>query len=232
MPTTKKEQPEKGWRVLKEVLRSGVPGLHIHLSGPPGIGKSHEFRQWASADAPEVSLNDDLAVQELLGHWIPKGNEFAWSPGPFQVGLQRGNLIINEVSRASGAVLDCLLNVLDASPHLMEGNEVTRYESVTCLATSNHSLTTMDPALQDRFPISLEVTTPSPSLIIHLNKLQRGLGTAVLDAYKGSNPISIRKVLEAVRLARESTMTFARAFDAVGLRSFRTALVAGQVAVA
>jgi len=104
---------------------TGSPRAHEHRAShcprPVSVGSSRMRENLSGMETMKsmglpswiVTLDEDRMVQELLGHYIPKGGEFVWHDGPVSLAVRKGGLIINELPRASGAVKDMLLSVLD-----------------------------------------------------------------------------------------------------------------------
>jgi MoxR-like ATPase len=186
------------------------------LWGPPGVGKS----RWAldvlargrQHPPVRVYLNQDLTSQELLGHWVPRGSKFEWHHGPVaRAWLYGAGLVVDEIGRASGAVLDLLLAVLDdqetARIVLPSGEEIRPAPGFACVATSNASPSSLDPALLDRFDAVMHVPVPHPTLIRRLEEEVEGLGKVVLDSYADEErAISPRRALVFARFVRAGVL--------------------------
>ena len=205
-----KEMKEKNWELAQKALEAGA--TRLLLWGPPGVGKS----RWALGvlaagrqhPPVRVYLNQDLTAQELLGHWIPRGREFQWHHGPVaRAWLLGAGLVIDEVGRASGAVLDLLLAVLDdpetARITLPTGEEIRPQEGFSAVATSNAPPDSLDPALVDRFDSIIHVPAPHPALISRLDAELEGLGLVIQDSYADEErAISPRRALVFARFLR------------------------------
>lgn len=176
----------------------------ILIWGPKGLAKSRYSQMVLKKkhkQIAQVSLNDDIAVQELQGHYVPKGNEFVWHNGPVLEAYKQGyGLVVNELSRASGAVQDMFLSILD-DPEvslitLPNGEHLRPGKGFQVIATSNHDPDQMDEALVDRFDTIIRVDVPHPHLIRHLNDRLDKLGDVVRDSYKDpKRAISPRRAL-------------------------------------
>lgn len=184
------------WTLLDTAMR------HLRVvcvCGKPGIGKTFTA-QGGSHPTNTVSLNlsEDTVVQELFGHYIPEGNAFVYHDGPVVTAFREGKtLVINELSRASGAVKDALLSILDSKDSaritLADGETVTASKNFRAVITSNDSADELDPALRDRCETVINLTDPHPGLISALNTAWAGLGDAVKDSWKDtSRAISTR----------------------------------------
>jgi MoxR-like ATPase len=204
------EKMVREWELAQRAIELGATRLLIW--GPPGVGKS----KWALAvlargrqhPPVRVYLNQDITAQELLGHWIPRGQTFEWHHGPIaRAWLFGTGLVIDEVGRASGPVLDLLLAALDdpevARITLPSGEEIRPNSGFACIATSNSDPESLDSALLDRFEVILHVTTPHPSLIEFLNSQREGLGDFVRDSFEDpERAVSPRRALTFARLTR------------------------------
>lgn len=187
--------------------------------GPPAIGKSYAVLSFGK-DPIQVTLNEDLCVPDLCGHWVPSGFKFKWHDGPVcQAMRSEAPLILNEVSRASGAVQDFLLGALDRPEvcrlALPSGETLTPAPWFVTLATSNSGPEGLDPALRSRFEVILHVTGPAPGLVRKLNLELGGLGDALADSYKDPD-----RALDARKLQAFHT------FRLAGLRSEQSAVLA------
>ncbi|HPO87354.1 MAG TPA: AAA family ATPase [Candidatus Hydrogenedentes bacterium] len=181
----------------------------IYLWGPPGTGKSYAAMQLLP-EAYQITLHADTVAQELMGHYVPRGGNFVWHDGPIAAAFRSGRpLVVNEVSRASGAVQDLMLAVCDdpatAAITLPTSETIRPAPGFQVIATSNHDPALLDEALRDRFDVIIHVTTPHPSLVDYLNSHLQGLGKAVADSYQDpERAISPRRALTALTLWKKS----------------------------
>jgi MoxR-like ATPase len=201
-----KTQNEERWK-LAIALMQVMP--RTYLWGPPGIGKTRAAYDAARATGKAVyscTLTDDDCVQEVIGCPIPQGDRFIWQDGPITRAMREGALLVlNEVSRASSAIKDKLLAVLDdpeiAEITLPHGERVRPTRGFAVVGTANTDTSSLDPALADRFDAVVELRGPHPKLVEHLEMHQRGLGRTVLDSYADiARAVSPRSALAYVRL--------------------------------
>lgn len=177
------------WELFDAAVMAGSTRLLVW--GPKGLAKSYhsmEALRQNNKTVLQCTLNDDIAVQELLGHYVPKGTKFEWSDGPVTRAYRDGHgLVVNELSRASGAVQDMFLGVLDdpavSMLTLPNRENVTPGAGFRCFATANHSPDNIDEAITDRFEAIIHVTTPHPSLVLILDQGRPGLGALIKDSY-------------------------------------------------
>ena len=160
----------------------------ICLCGKPGIGKTFAGLNSNSTNVMSVNLSEDTVVQELFGHYVPKGQEFVYADGPVVSAMRTGcTLVINELSRASSAVKDALLGALDSKESakltLANGDTVSAHPSFRCIITSNESAEELDPALRDRCETVINLSVPHPKLIEALDSAWQGLGKAIAASY-------------------------------------------------
>jgi MoxR-like ATPase len=198
------------WDLAEAAVRAGA--TRLLLWGPPGVGKS----RWALQVLGEgrqhppvrVYLNQDLTAQELLGHWVPRGQEFRWHHGPVAwAWLYGAGLVVDEIGRASGPVLDLMLAVLDdqetARLVLPSGEEIKPSLGFAAICTSNNPPDDLDPALVDRFDVILHVNEPNPVLVSRLNSALKGLGDVIRDSYADpERAISPRRALVFARFLK------------------------------
>lgn len=191
------------WDLFDEAVNT-AKAPRVLVCGPYGLAKSYNAQESLRRRhkvVAQVSLNDDVAAQELMGHYVPKGAIFEWHDGPVTEAYRNGTgLIVNEISRASGAVQDMFLSILDDPKVSMitipNGEHVRPGEKFQVIATSNHDPSRMAPELQDRFDAIITVDRPHPSLILHINNQRDGLGTIIMDSYKTpAHAISPRRAL-------------------------------------
>ena len=198
-----------GWDKFRIAVEANL--RRVFLWGPPGLGKSHMSNEICLTSNTEtkpfqITLNEDLTVQEILGHFIPEGDKFVWHDGPVSAAMRHGiPLIINEAGRASGAVQDMLLGVLDdpsiAAVTLPNGDRLVPKDGFRVFATSNSGPGELDEALRDRFDAKINVTQPHPNLVAALNKRKKDLGNYILDSYKDPDrALSPRRALTFLAL--------------------------------
>jgi len=168
----------------------------VLLYGPPGTGKTTAA---TTSDAVSLTLTEDTSVQELIGHYVPKGSEFAWHDGPATTAWRQGRrLVLNEVDKAAGSVLTALLALLDdvsiARLTLPTGETIRPLLTYTVVATSNiETPEELPEPLRDRFDASILIDTPHP---VAIAKLPQDLQQVCVNAYRSrDSKISYRKLL-------------------------------------
>ena len=199
---------DDNWRLFEKAV---LASSRTFIWGPVGIGKSFTAQQILSAINENVwqcTLDEDKVVQELLGHFLPKGQEFVWHNGPVATAFKEGHgLVINELARGSGAVKDMFLGILDdpevASLRLPNGDFLVRGKNFKVVATANNPPEDLDEALKDRFDVVIKIDTPHPMIIRNLNKKLPGLGNMILASYKDPDrAISPRRAYAFVGLLK------------------------------
>ncbi len=162
------------WELTKLLIKNTGRILQY---GPPGTGKSyvaiHEPHSGGAGGIHNVTLTDEMPSAELRGHYVPKGGEFVWQDGPALKAWRNGDrLVVNEIDKASGDTLSFFLSLLDDGPSAMmtlpTGETVYPHKDFQCIGTMNGVPADLPPALQDRFPVTIEVTDPNPNAIAAL----------------------------------------------------------------
>jgi MoxR-like ATPase len=181
----------------------------VFLWGPPGVGKSY-LASRSGISPVQVTLAEDLTVQELMGHWVPDRVEWHFHLGPVSRAYQDGRaLVLNEIGRASGSVQDFLLGVLDnrdvASLALPNGQLLTPAAGFKVFGTSNTGPDQLDPALRSRFEAEIHLSVPNVALVEELDRRCNGLGAALLDSYLDpERALDPRRVASFVNLLGQS----------------------------
>lgn len=194
------------WDLVELALAGGA--TRVFLWGPPAVGKSYAALGFGKTPL-QVTLNEDLCVPDLCGHWVPSGFKFVWHDGPVCRAVRSGMpLVLNEVGRASGAVQDFLLGVLDhpmvCRLTLPSGETLTPAPGFVVIATSNSGPEALDPALKSRFEAIVHLSSPAPGLVQKLNTALPGLGDALLDSFKDPGRALDARNLEAFLTLRAS----------------------------
>lgn len=198
------------WEKLHKICTNQML-RRIYAWGPPGVGKSRFGMDVLKVHFPnvyQITLNDDISVQELLGHYIPKGQEFIWHDGPIALAMRdpKAALVINELPRASGAVRDLMLAVLDdnsiASIALPTGEILKPHAKFSVFCTGNDKpQECLTEALIDRFELEIHLDMPNPVLVEKLNKVRPASGTLVERSYHSTtNFVSPRKMISFLTL--------------------------------
>jgi MoxR-like ATPase len=230
MSTTVKAVSVDGWNMFELALKYLD---RIYLYGAPGLGKTYaathsraERHLKQQREVVNATLSDDIVLQELIGHYMPKGTEFVWHDGPVITAMRNGQLLVlNELARASSAVKDAMLGVLDgngsASIPLPSGEIVVPEKGFQVVATANSSTDDLDPALADRFEAVVYVNVPHPQMIEALDAEVKGLGTAVAASFKDdpARAISPRSAFTFTKLVKAGVSAKQAAQLAFGQRA-------------
>ena len=182
------KSPEQQWELVAMCVNNAFTTF---IEGAPGLGKTYIGLNSRAGETPvyQITFNPDQAVQELQGTYIPtESGAWVWRDGPILRAFRNGGLLIlNEMGRASDAVLDFLIAITDSKESayitLMNGETVARHSDLRIVATSNSSFNKLPEALQDRFEARLKVTAPNPQIINELNRQSPGLGSMVSRSY-------------------------------------------------
>lgn len=158
------------WKLIAAVTVAGGAKKSL-LYGPPGTGKTTAAcRVGDPSEVYKVTLHEEMSAAELIGHFIPDGQEFKWHDGIAIKAWKNGaRLVLDEIDRASGDVLTILYAVLDdpdvARLTLATGQTVKPQEGFTCIATMNGHPNDLPDALRDRFEVVIQVPDPHPGAI-------------------------------------------------------------------
>ena len=165
---------------LKYLVRSGVRGKNIMMTGPAGCGKTMAAKALVnSLDRPDFYFNlgaTQYPRATLIGnvHFEKKSGTY-FSESQFVKAIQTPNAVIllDELSRAHPDAWNILMTVLDYGQRYLrldeqDGQQTIKVaEGVTFVATANigneyTSTRVMDKALMDRFTIvEMDVLTES-----------------------------------------------------------------------
>lgn len=188
------------WELIDAVLGSTRRALFYGL---PGTGKTYAASKRGLTEHQkvfEITLTEETPAAEIRGHFVPKDGDFIWMDGPGIRAWRAGaRLVINEIDRASA---DCmsLLNALLDDPEFAEltlptGEIVRPAPGFQVVATMNGEPDDLEPSLQDRFPVTIEINQVNPEAIaaLEVDLRDAALNTSVLD---GDRRVSIRAWME------------------------------------
>lgn len=167
MPT---KTETENWTIIDAVIATS---RRVLLHGLPGTGKTYAAARRHLEDTTHVyqmTMTEETPAAEVRGHFIPKGGEMIWMDGPGIRSWREGaRLVINEIDRASADTMSLLYALLDdpefAELTLPTGEVVRPKEGFHVIATMNGEPYDLPPALQDRFPVTVEVIAVNPEAI-------------------------------------------------------------------
>jgi MoxR-like ATPase len=197
--------------LLEEVLAQPAS---VFVWGPPGVGKSYAASQAMQKAGIkkqhiyQVTLTEDITVQEMFGHWVPDEGKWRFNLGPITNALMQGAIIINEIQRASASIQDYLLGVLDSEDvrqiDMPNGKRVVGHKGFRVVATSNGGPEELDDALRDRFEGFINVTHPATELVERLNFSMPGLGEFIYNSFDDEdNSISPRRAIAFLKWKKQ-----------------------------
>jgi hypothetical protein len=186
------------WNIIEAIERGAY---RVLLYGPPGTGKTTSAYNAAKAlgkSIYNVTLSDETPAAELRGHFVPAGSEWKWMHGPaVRAYIEGAVLVLDEIDKASQDALDFLHGLLNdpdvARLTLPNGETVVPGPGFQCIATMNGELEDLQPALQDRFAIAIEVRKPHPDAIAALPADLRSAAKTVEDYENAERPATLRR---------------------------------------
>lgn len=227
------------WEVIEAIERGAY---RVLLYGPPGTGKTRSAFETAKAlkkPLYNITLSDETPAAELRGHYIPQGNKFVWMDGPAVRAFREGAVLcLDEIDKASQDALDFLHGLLNdpemARLTLPSGEIITPADGFQVIATMNGDIQDLQPSLQDRFSIAIEITAPHPGAVASLPKDLQGVAQSVESYEVQQRPQTIRRwaafatlrEIEDVGVENAAKAVFAHRapelMDAIGFRSTLT----------
>lgn len=186
------------WNIIEAIERGA---FRVLLYGPPGTGKTTSAYNAAKAlgkNVYNITLSDETPAAELRGHFVPTGSEWTWMDGPAIRAYREGALLIlDEIDKASQDCLDFIHGLLNdpdlARITLPTGETVFMHPNFQCIATMNGELEDLQPALQDRFAIAIEVRNPHPDAVAALPKDLQSAAKTVEDYENAERPATLRR---------------------------------------
>jgi len=159
------------------------------LYGRVGTGKTTMAVNTFKGDCYILTLHADMVVQELIGHYIPKGGEFVWQDGVATRAWREGKpLILNEIDEAANAVMTILHALLDdfevAQLTLPTGETIKPKEGYKVIATMNGKPEDLPIAVKDRLAVRIKIDTPPKGL-----DLAPAIQKALNNSYDDANPV-------------------------------------------
>ena len=163
----------ESWSIIDAVI---AVSRRVLLFGLPGTGKTYAAARRNVAEDQavyQITMTEETPAAEIRGHFLPKGDEMVWMDGPAIRAWREGaRLVINEIDRASADTLSLMYAILDdpefAELTLPTGEVVRPKEGFHVVATMNGEPLDLPPALQDRFPVTIEVVDVNPEAIAAL----------------------------------------------------------------
>lgn len=233
----RKTSNAKTWDLIEAVAPHA---RRVLLFGPPGTGKSYTARTAGVKNPAKVFpivVHSDLPAAELRGHFVPqKEGGLKWMDGPaVSAWRSGGRLVLDEIDKAGDDALSFMLGVLDDEKTAMltlgtTGEVLKPHEEFTVWATMNGIPEDLPEALQDRFPISVQITEPHPGAIAALPPEFRNLA-ASLSMRTDDSRIGIRQFYEYARLKDKMNPEHAAelTFGATKWYDLKTAIDAARV---
>ena len=168
----------------------------IVLYGPVGTGKTSVANEVVKelGGGYSITLHRDMLAQELLGHFIPKGNDFIFLQGLVTRAWMEGKpLVVNEVDKASDSCFDVLHALFDdpmiAELTLPTGEVIRPKEGYKVIATMNGDPRDLpDEAVKDRLSIRILMDMPPDNRTLQLPK---EIFEVLKNSYKNISDVKI-----------------------------------------
>lgn len=173
------------WQDVEALMDAGLDRLI--LNGPPGTGKTYAGLTAGRVDAGAYRLEctENMTDFEIVGGFLPAQDGFTYKEGSAIKawdgdGVMGGRLVIDEIDKAAGDILALLLAMTDSMEsaswrHPVSGKVMKPREHFSVVMTTNAlDMDILEPALKDRFPVSVFIDKPHPTAIAALpGKYQR-----------------------------------------------------------
>ena len=162
------------WHVVAQILQHAP---RILLWGPPGTGKTFVATtqpREAGRRVYSVSLTPGTPAAVIVGSYMPAGpGKFAWADGLGTKAWKQGAvLVLNELHRIDDEMTGALLTYCEspdtAETTLPTGATIRPAPGFVVIGTMNGNPDELDPALRDRFPISINCDQVHPDALAAL----------------------------------------------------------------
>lgn len=229
------------WELIEAVLGKT---RRVLFYGPPGTGKTFAAARLALLPKQEsklITVTEESPMSEIRGHYSIVGGSMKWQDGVGISAWRNGDrLVINEINRASGDIQTFLYALLDdpefAAFTLPTGETVRPDKNFSVVATMNGVPEDLPEALQDRFPVAININEVNPAAIAATPEWVRGHVAETCKPSLNEKYVSMRtwdafvKLVDAgvaVRVAAQAVFTKAIRADIVD--SIEVALAAAKV---
>lgn len=153
-----------------QLLRQARGSLFTRIVGASGNGKTMLAEAAFGEDLIVVEGHGDLAVDDLVGKWIPRedGPGYRFAYGPLAEAMRHGKvLLIDDLTRAPSDTINVLMGpaddrrllVIDALPDEPVLHAADEFHIVVTYNQTGVGVRPLDAAILRRFPLQLEATT-------------------------------------------------------------------------
>lgn len=144
----------------------------ILLVGPPSSGKSTTAMILAGTKH-RITMTETTSREDLIGMFHLIAGETKWIDGPVTTAMRNGEAILfDEVDRYSPECASLFYSLIDDKPHvsLPSGELLEAKDGYKVIMTTNETLDTLPPAVQDRIEVIINANEPHEAVIADLPK--------------------------------------------------------------
>lgn len=164
--------------LLKTIAHAVKENMPVLLIGETGVGKTSAVRFVAAKtgnNLRRVNVNGSMTAEDFVGQVLAKDGSTYWKDGVLTEAMRKGYwIVIDEINAASPEILFVLHSLMDDDRYIVltdhpQREIVKAHPNFRIFATMNPperyaGTQAMNRALLSRFPITLTVKIPPPSI--------------------------------------------------------------------